>query len=98
MQQKLLNENNPIGNYGTDIVFRIQDKLNNLILYYNFKIRLIIRYAIPWSEDILLYQNVSHITTLDYQPHNCVHPKITTISPDDLGKSFGRKQHHYLMQ
>ena len=47
---------------------------------------LVIGSSLPWIEVILLAEEVSNITTVEYNPYETDHPKIKMISPMDLAK------------
>ena len=38
----------------------------------------------PWIEVILLSEGAKNITTLDYNPYSSDHPKIKTITPEEI--------------
>ena len=56
--------------------------------YINVKNKhvLIIGSILPWIESLLLTMDATHITTLEYEPYQSTHPKITTISPQEFSK------------
>jgi hypothetical protein len=42
----------------------------------------------PWIETILLNKGAKHITTFDYVKIKSDHPKIDTLSPDELADKY----------
>jgi hypothetical protein len=42
----------------------------------------------PWIESILISLGAGHVTTFDYVKIDNKHPKISTLTPDELSKYF----------
>ena len=82
-QQKWLKESNLRGNYGNEVVIRMEKILDN---YFELRDKnvLVIGSTRPWVEVILLSKNVKSITTLEYNPYKTNHPRIAIISPKDF--------------
>ena len=83
----LLKNNILHGNYGNEVVHRVEDMFRNHMNLKNKNV-LVIGSTRPWIEVMLLSEGVNHITTLDYYPYHCSHPNITTMSPVQLSNTF----------
>ena len=80
MHRKWLDRDELNGFYGIGVISRMRYLLERYMPLENKHV-LVIGSILPWIEVLLLSLNVDHITTLEYDPYHCDHPKISTISP-----------------
>ena len=92
-QLRQLARNEFVGSYGKHVIVRMQELIRQHIMPHIKKEGhddhghvLVIGSTLPWVEVILLAEGVGHITTLDYVPIECEHPKITTMTPSEMAK------------
>ena len=83
--KRLLDMDQLTGNYGTNVVYKMQVLLRQYIFPKNKHI-LVIGSTRPWIEAILLYEGANNVTTLEYNPYPTNHPSIKTISPADFAQ------------
>ena len=53
-------------------------------IYVHNKHVLVIGSTLPWIEALLLKLGAGHITTLEYDPYESKHSKLTTITPTEF--------------
>ena len=84
-QLALLDKQLLSGGYGKKVTRRLQRLIRNWMHVQNSHI-LVIGSVNPWIEVILLSEGAKNITTLDYNPYSSDHPKIDTITPEEISE------------